>query len=106
MKLLKCYYLIVGALLASPVFADTSVGESVFNKWCLGCHAQGPIFPGTIYLTRTRGPERAIISERTDLTAEYIELLVRKGMGGMPSFRRTEITNDQLNALVEHLVSK
>ena len=64
-----------------------------------------PFAPGTIQLRHLRGKGRALIKERTDLSAEYIRVIVRKGMNGMPLFRRTEISNEELEALAEYLTN-
>lgn len=83
----------------------SAVGKQVFGRWCIGCHADSPFAPGTIYLRQTRAAELAVIEQRSDLAPEYIETLVRKGLGGMPSFRRTEIDNAELEALINYLTS-
>ena len=36
------------------------------------------------------------------LQRDYITHLVRNGQGSMPNFRRTEITNDELDALLAY----
>ena len=97
--------LVTGLLLLkfnSLASAETE-GQRVFNKWCAGCHADSPFAPGTIQLKQIRSPELVLIEQRTDLSAAYIRHLVRKGFAGMPSFRRTEISNIELDALITHL---
>ncbi len=79
-------------------------GEEVYRKWCEGCHMDSPFAPGTIQLRQSRGEDKALITRRTDLTPEYIKQLVRKGLNGMPLFRRTEISDSELGALLEYLV--
>ena len=89
-------------LLLSPlVLADE--GARVYAKWCGGCHSDSPLSPATVLLRATRGDAFALIEERDDLTAEYVTQIVRQGRAGMPSFRRTEISVDALNALAEFL---
>ena len=46
----------------------------------------------------------ALLTEREDLTAEYISALVRQGVKSMPFFRKTEIGNEDLAALNLYLV--
>ena len=80
-------------------------GEEVYKKWCEGCHMDSPFAPGTIQLRQSRGEGKALITNRTDLGPEYIKQLVRKGLNGMPLFRRTEISNKELDSLVQYLVN-
>jgi cytochrome c5 len=84
--------------------AEDKNGKDVYMKWCDGCHMDSPFAPGTILLRKIRGDDLALILERKDLSADYINHLVRKGMNGMPLFRRTEISNEELHALIEFLV--
>ena len=96
----------ISLLCFNTTFATEPEGRRVFNKWCAGCHADSPFTPGTIQLKQIRSPELVLIEQRTDLSAEYIRHLVRKGVAGMPSFRRTEISNAALDALVDHLTRR
>lgn len=79
-------------------------GKAVYQKWCMPCHADSPFAPGTIKLKASAGAERAALETRSDLTPELIISYVRNGFAGMPKFRRTEISNDELAALVKMLV--
>ena len=91
-------------LTVNAVDADEIAGERVYSRWCAGCHMDSPFAPGTIQLKQTRGPDKALIEQRADLSEAYVRLLVRKGFAGMPLFRRTEITDADLDALVAYLV--
>lgn len=75
-------------------------------KWCDGCHMDSPFAPGTIQLRQLRGDDMALITRRKDLTAPFIRHTVRKGINGMPLFRRTEISNEELDSLVKYLLDK
>lgn len=93
------------------LFAQTSVmareqhnGKQIFEHWCTACHMDSPFAAGTIQLKQTRGADRAVIEQRKDLTEPYLRSLVRQGFAGMPKFRRTEISNTELDALIEYLV--
>ncbi|MGR8947107.1 MAG: c-type cytochrome [Gammaproteobacteria bacterium] len=92
--------------LSSPLCAGSSDGEQVFTKWCTPCHADSPFAPGTIQLGATRGAERAPLHTRDDLSDAYLRTFVREGFAGMPKFRRTEISEADLDALVQYLVKK
>ena len=95
------FYSLCGVAVASD--SSARVGEQVYNRWCAGCHADSPFAPGTIKLKQLRGEANALITGRRDFAADYINYIVRKGLNGMPLFRRTEISKDELNALVKFL---
>lgn len=92
-------------LAAAAQAADpgNTAGHAVFQRWCAGCHADSPFAPGTVALKAVRDPAAAILEQRTDLGPVLIRTMVRRGFGGMPSFRRIEISADELDALVAYL---
>lgn len=83
--------------------AGNVAGYVVFQRWCAGCHADSALAPGTVALKATRGAAAAVLEQRGDLSPILIKTMVRRGYGGMPSFRRTEISVDELDALVAYL---
>ena len=102
------YGLILGAALLLPSaqaedgkYAD---GIAVYQKWCAPCHAAGTIHPGTNALTvKYAGVKSGVILDWTDLTPDYVHYMVRHGMSVMPFFRKTEISDQQLDALGAYL---
>ncbi len=87
----------------APV-ADKAHGAEVFDKWCAPCHAAGPNHPGTQaldakYMGKLPGP----LQERRDLTKETVKTFVRQGVSIMPYFRKTEISDSDLDALSAYL---
>jgi len=89
-------------------------GQEVFDQRCAACHGEvpddifGPRFlppmPGTQALAaRYQGAMPAALEARTDLTAEYIAAIVREGLNSMPFFRPTEVSDEDLQALVAYL---
>jgi len=38
------------------------------------------------------------------MTADYLRTFVREGVGVMPQFRKTEITDPELDAMIEYLL--
>jgi mono/diheme cytochrome c family protein len=89
-------------------------GQAVFHQRCGACHGPlpdeifGPPFlpamPGTVALqARYQGAVPAALEERTNLTTEFIRTVVRQGLPAMPFFRPTEVSNDDLEALVAYL---
>jgi mono/diheme cytochrome c family protein len=82
-------------------------GEEVFQYWCAGCHAAGPRHPGTQALEALyKGAKPAALEERADLTPELTRAFVRTGVSVMPPFRKTEITDADLDALTAYLAPK
>jgi mono/diheme cytochrome c family protein len=60
--------------------------------------------PGTQALAaKYKGSKPTILDQRTDLTPAVTKIFVRKGVSIMPFFRKTEITDAQLNALAAYL---
>lgn len=93
--------------LASQAFgADEATiqhGKEVFDYWCATCHGEGAL-PGTVALqTKYKGSKPAMLSERTDLTPPVTKVFVRKGVSIMPFFRKTEISDADLDALAAYL---
>ena len=75
-------------------------GKQVYEQWCIICHDSGPGMAGTSAMQRRyQGKLPALLTERDDLAAEYISLLVRQGVKSMPFFRKTEISDEDLAAL-------
>lgn len=88
--------------LAQPSAADA--GKDVYDQWCTPCHGAGPGKPGTMVLEqRYAGRLPALLEERTDLTSATITTFVRGGVGVMPPFRKTEITDSELAAMIRYL---
>ncbi len=81
--------------------ADT--GEGIFARQCAYCHAPGVDHPGAMQLGATRGEKFAVLTERTDLTADYVKYIVRNGLNGMPPFTPTVITDEDLDKLAAYL---
>ena len=90
-------------------------GYEVFQARCLACHGEIPDevvpgglppMPGTQALQiRYKGEKPAVLESRSDLTPEIISTFVRNGIGSMPFFRPTEITDADLEALGAYLSS-
>jgi mono/diheme cytochrome c family protein len=82
-------------------------GAEVFEYWCAACHAAGPRRPGTQALESLyKGAKPAALEERADLTPELTRAFVRTGVSVMPPFRKTEITDADLEALAAYLAPK
>lgn len=95
------------SLISLPAGAqqEAGTGRAVYDKWCTPCHGDGLGKPGTDVLRqRYEGRLPALLEERTDMTAEYLRTFVRGGVGVMPQFRKTEITDSELDAMIDYLV--
>jgi mono/diheme cytochrome c family protein len=90
-------------------------GRAVFHNRCSICHSQsagpgrdGPSdMPGTFSLNfKYQGEKPAALEERTDLTPEVVKFYVRNGSGYMPHFRKTYVSDMELDALAAYLTRK
>ena len=81
-----------------------AAGRAVYAKWCAPCHDPGVIHPGTNALTvKYRGVKSGVLLEWKDLSPETVAHLVRHGISVMPQFRKTEISDADLDALAKFL---
>jgi len=86
---------------------DAARGNDVFQNWCAPCHASGPRHPGTQALEALyKGAKPAPLEQRTDLVPELTRAFVRTGVSVMPPFRKTEISDADLDALAAYLAPK
>lgn len=77
-------------------------GHEVYTHWCWPCHGAGLGKAGTESLA-ARGQKPAVLEERTDLTPAMIKQFVRHGVLFMPTFRKTEISGADLDAIAAYL---
>ncbi len=93
--------------LVGQVFAQDAMvehGNEVYLYWCAPCHDDGPRRPGTLALQFLyKGEKPAVLDQRTDLIPEYTKTIVRNGISIMPFFRKTEISDTELDALAAYL---
>ena len=88
----------------APQGTPTPRGRQVFDKWCAPCHGAGLGRPATAALAfKYKGAKPALLEERTDLTPEIVKYMVRNGVYTMPASRKTEISDDDLEALAAYL---
>jgi (+)-pinoresinol hydroxylase len=80
-------------------------GYVQYQKYCSACHAAGPEKrPGYEALRAKYGDkEPAALSDRTDLTTDLVKTMVRTGISVMPFFRKTEISDADLDAIAAYL---
>ncbi len=78
-----------------------------FQRACSVCHGSGPAKPGTRALrAKYRGKLPALLEKRTDLTQTYVKYIVRHGVSVMPPFRKTELSDRDLDAIAAYLARK
>jgi mono/diheme cytochrome c family protein len=116
MKILLMGMLAVGIPLAGAQEAATVVpgtvaqGKAVFTKTCTPCHGAAhsdmgrAMLPGTDALRiKYKGQLPALLEQRTDLTPEVIRTFVRRGTWSMPPFRKTEISDAEIDAVSAYI---
>jgi mono/diheme cytochrome c family protein len=85
---------------------EYSRGRAVFETQCVACHGAGIGRPGTEALQRKyNGALPAVLTDRTDLSPVLVKAVVRNGISFMPRFRKTEISDADLDALSRYLSS-
>lgn len=87
---------------APPDQEQIKHGHEVYDHWCWPCHGTGLGKAGTESL-EARGQKPAVLEERTDLTPAMIKQFVRHGVLFMPKFRKTEISDADLDAIAAYL---
>lgn len=95
--------LVVAAVGSARLAAAAEMtGRDVFDHYCTYCHgaADGP---GTVQLGRTRGKDKALLTQRTDLKPQYVEYVVRHGLKAMPPFVPSDLTDARLKSLISFL---
>lgn len=110
----------VSVLMSGLVVAQTAeesnaarlqAGKKTYDYWCATCHGAERGLPGFDELPGTqqlrikyRGTKTpALLEERTDLVPELVKTIVRHGVSFMPHFRKTEISDAQLDELAAYL---
>lgn len=83
--------------------------RAVFEHSCGYCHLAGGM--GTNLLTKQmmmmkRPPSDGLLTNRRDLTADYVKAVVRGGKGAMPAQTRVDLTDAELNAVAAYLAQK
>lgn len=79
-------------------------GREVYQHWCSPCHAPGARHPGTNALAaKYKGEIPPVLEQRSGLTLDFITQYVRHGITIMPFFRKTEISDADLQAIAAYL---
>jgi mono/diheme cytochrome c family protein len=84
--------------------ASTPRGFLEYQNSCSVCHGPMPERPGTRALAaKYKGTVPAMLEDRKDLSPDLIRVVVRNGITVMPQFRKTELSDGQLEAIVAYL---
>lgn len=76
-------------------------GKALFKEYCAMCHDKFGM--GTGLLARRVQP--AELTERDNLTVEYVVMFARNGIGNMPAIPRGEVSDEKLRAIAEYLAT-
>jgi mono/diheme cytochrome c family protein len=106
-----CFFIVIGLCgsglaRAQSASASSQVesGAKVYQQWCVECHNDRGF--GTASLERRyHGTVPANLEQRRDLNGALIRYVVRNGMSFMPFFRKTEVSDQELDALSAYLSS-
>jgi len=96
-----------GVFAAEP--GQIARGQEKYEYWCATCHAGDPreggrYLPGTASLNaKYKGDRPGALADRTDLLAPYVKLVIRRGMEAMPFFRKTEISDAEMEDIAAYL---
>jgi mono/diheme cytochrome c family protein len=101
---LLCSVAAVDARAADALPDELARGQALFDLRCGICHAAGGT--GAFMLGRRLGTDNALLAQRTNLTADYVEYVVRRGINSMPVFTRVELTDAELALVVAYLTRR
>lgn len=99
----------LAASTASAQQGDSALkkGNEAYQYWCATCHGAGPGHPGTTALSaKYKGALPGLLEERTDLTPTAVRFAVRRGTSIMPFFRKTEVSDADLDAITQYLMRR
>src|SRR5690606_36049771 len=82
----------------------TSEAEALYVEKCSMCHRQMGM--GTVLLARRVDPAQAQLEDRQGLTATFVKLAARRGIGNMPAIPPGEVSDEQLEIIAEYLASE
>jgi mono/diheme cytochrome c family protein len=99
-------YQVRAELPAGTRLASGGIGADLFSNRCGACHLAGGM--GSNLLTKQmiaakRPPSDGLLANRTDLTPDYVQSVVRNGKMAMPRLTRVDVTDAELAAITTYL---
>lgn len=79
-------------------------GASLYKEKCGMCHQGNGM--GTTILGRRYQGDQALLENRKDLQAAFIETVLRSGFGVMYPISRGEVSDEQLKKIQQYLVKE
>jgi mono/diheme cytochrome c family protein len=95
--------LLLAATAAAPHAPVTPQARAVvvFDRICSSCH--GPAGWATRTLAKRMPADQALLANRRDLTPEFLRAVLRNGIGSMPRFTPTDLSDGEIAALATWL---
>jgi mono/diheme cytochrome c family protein len=93
----------LGAAGAAAAGAAELRAKVLFEARCGICHSAGGT--GALMLARREGRSTPLLTQRTDLTADFVRVAVRAGSLNMPRMTRVEVTDEELGSIAGYLVA-
>jgi len=84
--------------------ASRTPAEALFVEKCSMCHREMGM--GTVTLARRVPAGQAMLEQRTDLTAEFVVVAARNGVGNMPRIPKGEVSDRQLDQIATYLAGR
>ena len=98
------FLLAAGAASAKDLAPAPAQWPLSYERNCATCHGDGENFAGTSALkAKYKGELPAVLDQRTDLDADTIKYFVRQGFSVMAPFRKTEVSDEELDAISAYL---
>jgi mono/diheme cytochrome c family protein len=89
---------------AGSAAAATAPVPRTYESACGACHTNNGY--GVQRLAARLGKDRSILTARTDLQGPYIRLVVRRGFQSMPAMSKVEVSDAELDAIVQTLTAR
>ena len=109
-SILGILLMICSGQISAQKLDSVEMGSEKFQHSCEPCHGQGPgddgraMLPGTAALQiKYRDALPAALEKRSDLNYDVLRAYVRQGSWSMPPFRKTELTDGEIENIAAYL---